>query len=73
MNLAVTAVALPVFIANDQVEWGPALLLALGLTVGGAIGARLGVRKGEVWIRRVMIVAALALALRLLGVFEWLF
>jgi uncharacterized membrane protein YfcA len=73
VNLAVTAVALPVFIAQGQVEWIPALLLAAGLTAGGWIGARLGVSKGEAWIRRVMIVAALALALRLLGVYDWIF
>lgn len=73
VNLAVTVVALPVFIWQGQVEWIPALLLAAGLTAGGWIGARLGVDKGEEWIRRVMIAAALALALNLLGVYDWLF
>jgi uncharacterized membrane protein YfcA len=73
VNLAVTAVALPVFIAQGQVEWVPALILASGLTAGGWIGARLGVNKGEEWIRRVMIVAAIALALKLIGVYDWIF
>lgn len=73
VNLAVTVVALPVFIWQGQIEWIPALLLAAGLTAGGWIGARLGVDKGEEWIRRVMIAAALALALHLLGVYDWLF
>ncbi len=73
VNLAVTFVALPVFIAQGQIEWVPALLLASGLTAGGWIGARLGVDKGEEWIRRVMIAAALALALNLIGVYDWLF
>jgi len=73
VNLAVTFVALPVFIAQGQIEWVPALLLAVGLTAGGWIGAKLGVDKGEEWIRRVMIVAALALALKLIGVYDWLF
>lgn len=73
INLAVTTVALPVFILQDQIEWVPALLLAVGLTAGGWIGAKLGVDKGEEWIRRVMIVAAVALALNLIGVYEWLF
>jgi len=71
VNLAVTVVALPVFIAQGQIEWMPALILAAGLTVGGWIGARLGVHKGEEWIRRVMIVAAIALALKLIGVYDW--
>jgi uncharacterized membrane protein YfcA len=73
VNLAVTIVALPVFIVQGQVEWIPALLLAAGLTAGGWIGARLGVDKGEAWIRRVMIVAAVALALKLIGVYDWIF
>lgn len=73
VNLAVTAVALPVFVSQGQVEWIPALLLAAGLTAGGWIGARLGVDKGEAWIRRVMIFAAIALALNLLGVYDWIF
>jgi len=73
INLAVTFVALPVFILQGQIEWVPALLLASGLTAGGWIGAKLGVDKGEEWIRRVMIVAAIALALNLIGVYDWLF
>ncbi len=73
VTLAVTVVALPVFIAQGQVSWGPALTLAAGLTFGGWIGARLGVAKGDAWIRRVMIFAALALALKLLGVYDWIF
>lgn len=72
VTLAVTAVALPVFILQGDVRWGPAIMLAVGLTVGGWVGARLGVSKGEGWIRRVMVVAALALAARLVGVYDWI-
>jgi uncharacterized membrane protein YfcA len=72
VNVAVTMVALPVFILQGNVEWLPALVLAVGLTIGGSLGARMGVAKGEEWIRRVMIAAALALALRLLGVYDWI-
>lgn len=67
--VAATMIALPVFIVQGNVRWGPAILLAIGLSIGGWIGARLAVKGGEVWIRRVMIVAALALAARLLGAF----
>jgi len=68
-----TCIALPVFILEGNIEWLPALTLAIGLSVGGWVGAKLAVRGGEQTIRIVMIVAAIALALRLLGFWDWLF
>jgi len=68
-----TCIALPVFIFNGDVRWGPAFLLAVGLTIGGWVGAKFAVRGGEKWIRIVMIIAAIALALNLLGFWDWLF
>jgi uncharacterized membrane protein YfcA len=68
-----TVIALPVFIINGDIRWGPAVLLAIGLSMGGWVGAKFAVRGGEKWIRIVMIVAAIALALRLLGFWDWLF
>ncbi|MFV2039179.1 MAG: sulfite exporter TauE/SafE family protein [Acidimicrobiales bacterium] len=67
VTLAVTAAALPVFIINGDVRWGPALVLAAGLVVGGWVGARIAVEGGERVIRAVMLVAAIGLAGRLLG------
>lgn len=72
-TLCATLIALPVFILQGNVAWVPAVVLAVGLTIGGWVGARFAVRGGEKWIRIVMIVAAIALAARLLGVFDWLF
>jgi len=69
VNTAVTLVALPVYIWQGQVVWLPAIVLAVGLTIGGSLGARLAVVGGEVLIRRVMVVAALALAGRLVGLY----
>lgn len=66
VNLAMTVVALAVFMANGSVRWGPAVVLAVGLSIGGWLGARFSVAGGEKWIRIVMVVASLALALRLL-------
>ena len=68
-----TVIALPVFIMQGDIRWGPAILLAVGLSLGGWIGAKFAVRGGEKWIRIVMIVAAIALALRLLGFWDWVF
>lgn len=70
-NLTLTAVALPVFIIQGKVEWLPAAILAVGLTVGGWIGAHAAVRGGERFIRAAMVVAALLLAGKLLGVYGW--
>lgn len=68
-----TLIALPVFILEGQVRWVPAIVLAIGLSAGGWVGAKLAVRGGEKPIRILMIVAAIVLALRLLGFWSWLF
>lgn len=68
-NLLVTIVALPVFILDGQVVWAPALILAAGFMAGGYLGAHAAVKGGERWIRVVMVVAALLLAGKLLGLY----
>ena len=68
-NLTLTSVVLPIFIVQGKVEWIPALILAVGLTAGGWIGAHAAVRGGERFIRAVMVVAAVLLSGRLLGLY----
>jgi hypothetical protein len=60
--------AVPVFAWNEQIAWIPALVLAAGFTVGGALGAKFAVRGGERLIRPVLAVAVVALALRMLTI-----
>ena len=67
--MVVTVTALPLFIVGGRVDWGPAMVLAAGFAVGGALGARLTVTRGASLIRPVMVVAVLALAGRLLDLF----
>ncbi len=67
--LVVTAIALPVFVVQGQVRWGPAAVLAAGLAIGGWVGARIAVRGGERVIRGVLVVAVIGLAGRLLGLY----
>ncbi len=67
VNLVVTMFALPVFILQGDVVWAPALVLAAGFMAGGWFGAKLAVRGGEQLVRIFMVVAALFLAGRLLG------
>ena len=61
-----TCIALPVFILQGNVQWLPAVVLAIGLSAGGWMGAKFAVRGGERPIRIVMIIAAIALAIRLI-------
>jgi uncharacterized membrane protein YfcA len=67
--LVLTLVAVPVFVAEGQVAWLPAGVLALGFAAGGEVGARLAVRGGERLIRPVLVLAVLALAGRMLGLY----
>jgi uncharacterized membrane protein YfcA len=71
-NLTLTSVVLPIFIVQGKVEWIPALILAVGYTTGGWIGAHAAVRGGERFIRAAMVVAALLLSARLLGLYSWI-
>lgn len=72
-NFFATLIALPIFLLEGQVRWIPAIVLAVGLTIGGWAGAKMAVRGGEKPIRILMVIAAVVLALRLLGFWEWLF
>ena len=69
-TVAATLIALPIFISQGKVHWLPGLVLAIGLSAGGWLGARFAVRGGEKIIRYVMIAASLALAAKLLGVLD---
>lgn len=69
VNVALTAFAIPVFVAAGQVAWGPAFVLAIGFVAGGWLGARLAVGGGERLIRPVMIGAIVLLAGRMLGLY----
>jgi hypothetical protein len=69
VNAALTLVAVPIFVARGQVAWGPAALLSLGFAAGSTLGVRLAVQRGEAIIRPVLILAVLALAGRMLGLY----
>lgn len=68
--LAVTLIAVPVFLINGQVRWLEAGLLSLGAASGGYAGANLAVEGGERLIRPVLIVVVLVLASRMLGLWD---
>lgn len=67
--LILTTIAVPVFIVRGQVDWGFAVVLAIGFAAGGWIGARVAVRGGEKIIKPVLIGAVVALAGRMIGLY----
>jgi uncharacterized membrane protein YfcA len=69
INGALTAVAVPVFILNRQVEWVPALVLAVGFVAGGIVGVRVAVLGGERVIRPVLVASVVLLAGRMMGLY----
>ncbi|MFP6639280.1 MAG: sulfite exporter TauE/SafE family protein [Myxococcota bacterium] len=64
-----TALAIPVFIFEGQVAWGPAACLTLGFSGGGAIAVRWTIRGGERLIRTALVIAVFILAGHMLGLY----
>lgn len=62
---AFTVVALGVFIYHGEVDYGLGIALAVGNSIGGIIGTRLAVRKGHVWIKRIVTATVLIFAVKL--------
>ena len=63
--LVFTISALAVFIYHGKIDWPLGLALAVGNTLGGWLGARLAVKKGHDFIRKVVMVVVLAMAVKL--------
>jgi hypothetical protein len=66
---ALTAVALPVFVLQGQIDWPFALAMATGFALGGELGARVATRGGERVIKPVLVVSVLAMAGKMLGIY----
>jgi uncharacterized membrane protein YfcA len=62
MSLVINAVAVIYFAALGPVEWGPAAVMAVGAVGGGYLGVGLARRLGGVWLRRVVILYGLTVA-----------
>ncbi len=63
---SINTVAAIIFIAVAPVDWVPAILLAIGSTVGGQLGAVVGRRMSPVALRGAIIVVGTIVAVRLL-------
>ncbi len=66
IGFLLTFVALTVFIFYGKVDWLPGLIMALGNTLGGHVGAKLAIKKGSRLIFAFLIVVMIATGLKLL-------
>ena len=67
----ITVVALVMFGLNGKIDWKYGLILAVGQSAGGWAGSHWSVKKGEKWIRRILLLMIIIMGLKLLGV-PWL-
>ena len=65
VNTATNLAALLLFALGGHVLWGLAAAMAACNLVGSQLGARLAIRRGSSWVRRVFLVVVTALVLRL--------
>ena len=63
--LIYTAAALGVFIWKDIIDWKAGLILAIGNALGGWLGSSFSIKKGDDWIKRIVLVAIVAMAIKL--------
>lgn len=63
--LIYTLAAVGVFIYNDAINWKYALVLAAGNALGGYLGSSFSVKKGDKWIKAILLVSILVLAVKL--------
>ncbi len=61
-----TALSLLIFALNDQVNWVAGLLLGVGNIMGGLLATQISVRRGHDFVKKVVIVAVIIFALKLL-------
>lgn len=60
-----TGAAVVIFALGDKIIWTIGLTLALGQALGGWYASRWSVDKGEKWIKRILVVAVVAMAIKL--------
>jgi len=63
--LCYTFIAIIIFMIEDQIRWKYGLTLAAGNSIGGWVASRWSVGKNDKWIRLILIITVLALAIKL--------
>lgn len=67
--LIYTVFSLAIFVLNRKINLPIGLALSAGHVIGAYLGSNFVVKKGDKWIRVILIVAVIAMALKLLGIF----
>lgn len=70
--LVYTIVAVAIFAFYGKIHWQYGLVLAIGNGSGGWLGSQLAVAKGEKWLRLILVLAVLAMIIKLSGVLDLL-
>lgn len=61
-----SATALTIFIGHHLVNWRLGIPMTVGMYIGGAVGAKTALEKGNAWVRLIFIAMAVASAVKLL-------
>ena len=67
--LIYTIFSLVVFVLNGKVNLPMGLALSAGHAIGAHLGASFAVKKGDKWIRGILVIAVIAMVLKLSGIF----
>jgi uncharacterized membrane protein YfcA len=60
-----TGVSVIVFAWQGKINWSIGLILAIGHALGGWYASRWSVKAGEIWIKRIMVLSVIAMAIAL--------
>jgi len=60
-----TSASVVVFAVEGKIHWATGGVLAIGMAGGGWFASRWSVDKGEVWIKRVMVISIIGMAIKL--------
>lgn len=69
--LVYTLFSLGVFVVNGKVDLVMGLAIAAGSALGTYLGSNLAIAKGDKWIRVILIVAVIAMVVKLTGIFNF--
>lgn len=65
--LAYTIISLAIFAMEGKINWGLGLILACGTMLGSQIGVHLTILKGHKWIKKVVTVTVIIMAIKLIA------